>query len=367
MSGLTELSSGDTPIIRVQRLTDQVPPLDAAAMQAAATRQERLTKPRGALGRLESLSIHLAGITGQARPSVASKAVLVMAADHGVAAEGVSAYPQSVTAQMVHNFLAGGAAINVLARQARARVVVVDMGVATPLPAWPGLVRAAIAAGTANFAYGPAMTRDQALQALLNGAELAASEIEQGVDILGTGEMGIGNTTAAAAVAAALMGRDPHDLVGPGTGLDATGVAHKAAVVQRALAQNRPDPADAVDVLAKVGGFEIGGLAGAMLAAAAQRCPVMLDGYIATAAAMLAVTLAPRVCDYLIAAHCSAEPGHAAMLAWLGLEPLLALEMRLGEGTGAVLGMLLAEAACRTLDEMATFDEAGVDDRPTTL
>ncbi len=366
MNDSTPIPSRRAGMEKLDRWIGAIGVLDAQAMEAARRRQEQLTKPRGALGRLEALSIHLAGITGQARPSVAAKEVLVMAADHGVAAEGVSAYPQSVTAQMVHNFLAGGAAINVLARQARARVVVIDMGVATPMPDWPGLIRAAVAPGTANFAHGPAMTREQALQALLNGAELAAAEIDRGVEILGTGEMGIGNTTAAAAIAAALTGRDPGELVGPGTGLDAAGVARKADVVRGALALNRPDAGDAVDVLAKVGGFEIGGLAGAILAAAARRCPVMLDGYIATAAAMLAVRLAPAVRDYVIAAHCSAEPGHAAMLAWLGLEPLLALEMRLGEGTGAVLGMILAEAACRTLDEMATFDEAGVDDRPAT-
>lgn len=340
-----------------------IPPLDARAMAAARARQDRLTKPRGALGRLEALSIQLAGITGQATPRLAHKLVLVMAGDHGVAAEGVSAYPQSVTAQMVINFLAGGAAINVLARQTGARVVVADLGVAAALPARPDLVDAKVASGTANLAHGPAMSHDQARQALLAGADLFGRELAAGVDILGMGEMGIGNTTSAAAVAAALTGQDPARLVGRGTGVDAAGLARKIEVVRRGLAVNTPDPADGLDVLAKVGGFEIGGLAGAMLAAAAHRCPVMVDGVIATAAAMIAVTLHPGLRPYLIAAHRSAEPGHDAMLVWLGLEPLLDLGMRLGEGTGAVLGMQLADAACRLLAEMATFDEAGVDDR----
>lgn len=335
-------------------------------MAAAQARQDQLTKPRGALGRLESLSIQLAGMTGQTVPRLAHKVVLVMAGDHGVAAEGVSAYPQSVTGQMVLNFLAGGAAINVLARQNNVRVVVADLGVAAPLPRRPGLVDAKIGAGTANLAHGPAMSREQAQRALQAGAELAAREIAAGLDILGVGEMGIGNTTPAAAVAAALTGQDPAQVVGRGTGLDDAALAHKVDIVRQALAANRPDPNDGLDLLAKVGGFEIGGLAGAMLAAAAQRRPVMVDGFITTAAAMIAVTLNPALKPYLIAAHRSAEPGHDAMLAWLGLEPLLDLGMRLGEGTGAVLGMGLADAAGRILAEMATFGEAGVDERDET-
>lgn len=343
-----------------------IPPLDRGAMAAAQARQDQLTKPRGALGRLESLSIQLAGMTGQTVPRLAHKVVLVMAGDHGVAAEGVSAYPQSVTGQMVLNFLAGGAAINVLARQNNVRVVVADLGVAAPLPRRPDLVDAKIGAGTANLAHGPAMSREQAQRALQAGAELAAREIAAGLDILGVGEMGIGNTTPAAAVAAALTGQDPAQVVGRGTGLDDAALAHKVDIVRQALAANRPDPNDGLDLLAKVGGFEIGGLAGAMLAAAAQRRPVMVDGFITTAAAMIAVTLNPALKPYLIAAHRSAEPGHDAMLAWLGLEPLLDLGMRLGEGTGAVLGMGLADAAGRILAEMATFGEAGVDERDET-
>jgi nicotinate-nucleotide--dimethylbenzimidazole phosphoribosyltransferase len=341
----------------------QIGPLDAQAMAAAQARQNRLTKPHGALGRLEELAVHLAGISGQPLPQVAHKVVVVMAGDHGVVGEGVSAYPQSVTGQMVLNFLAGGAAINVLARQVGARVVVADLGVAVPLPDWTGLVVAKVAPGTANLAAGPAMSRAQAVRALRTGAELVEQELAAGLDILGVGEMGIGNSTPAAAIAAALTGQDPAGLVGRGTGLDDAGLAHKVEVVRRALAVNLPDPADPVGVLAKVGGFEIGGLAGAMIAAAAHRRPVMVDGFIATAAAMLAVALAPALRSYLIAAHRSAEPGHDTMLGWLGLRPYLDLGLRLGEGTGAVLGMMLAEAACRTLAEMATFGEAGVDER----
>jgi nicotinate-nucleotide--dimethylbenzimidazole phosphoribosyltransferase len=353
----------NTQILSLHRWVEQIQPLDAEAMAAAEERQGRLTKPAGALGRLEALATQLAGITANPRPHLDQKVVVVMAGDHGVTAEGVSAYPQSVTAQMVLNFLAGGAAINVLARQANARIVVADLGVASPLPSRPDLIDAKVALGTANMVHGPAMSREQTLQAIDAGAALIRSEIDNGLDILGIGEMGIGNTTAAAAIATVLTGHDPTELVGRGTGLDDAGLFHKTDIVRRALAHNRPDATDGLDILAKVGGFEIGGLVGAILAAAAHRRPVMVDGFIATAAAMIAVTLAPTVRPYLIAAHRSAEPGHGAMLAWLGLEPLLALDLRLGEGTGAVLGMQVADAACRLLDEMATFGEAGVDGR----
>jgi nicotinate-nucleotide--dimethylbenzimidazole phosphoribosyltransferase len=340
----------------------EIAPLDTDAMAAAEARQGRLTKPPGALGRLETLATQLAGITGEPRPKLTHKVVVIMAGDHGVTAEGISAFPASVTQQMVLNFLAGGAAINVLARQVGARVVVADLGVALVLPARPDLYDAKVALGTANMAHGPAMSREQALEALLRGTEIIAQEADKGLDILGTGEMGIGNTTAAAAVAAALTGLAPSLLVGRGTGLDDAGVRHKIQVVEQALRVNQPDATDALDVLTKVGGFEIGGLVGAILATASRHRPVMVDGFIATAAAMLAVTLAPAVRPYLFAAHHSAERGHGAMLHWLELEPLLSLDLRLGEGTGAVLGMQVADAACRLLDEMATFDEAGVDD-----
>jgi nicotinate-nucleotide--dimethylbenzimidazole phosphoribosyltransferase len=347
----------------------RIGPLDEAAMTAARARQARLTKPPGSLGRLEDLSVQLAGISRRCPPPVpVEKAVIVFAGDHGVVAEGVSAYPQAVTPQMVHNFLAGGAAINVLARQAGARVRVVDAGVAGDLrsgdlPLVDGLIDGKVARGTANMAQGPAMTREQAVQALELGVRVAEAEIAAGADLLACGDMGIGNTTPATAILATLTGRAAASVTGPGTGLDAASVAHKAQVIERALAVNRPDPADGLDVLAKVGGFEIGAIAGAMLAAAAARVPVMVDGFISTSAALIAVALSPAARGYMIAGHRSAEPGHDAALAHLGLSPLLDMRMRLGEGTGGVLAMQIVEAAAHILNEMATFDEAGVSEK----
>ncbi len=335
-------------------------PLDGAAMEAARARQRELTKPEGSLGRLEDLAVQLAGIGGSARPRIAHPAIITMAGDHGVARQGVSAYPPEVTPQMVANFLSGGAAINVLARHAGARVVVVDMGVAAALPAHPGLLDRKIAPGTADMSEGPAMTRAQAVQALEAGIAVAQDQIGQGVDLIGTGDMGIGNTTASSAIVAVLSGRPPAEVTGRGTGVDDAGLAHKIAVIERALALNRPDPADPLDVLAKVGGLEIGALAGAMLGAAARRVPVLVDGFISGAAALLVCRLAPAAQPYLIAAHRSVERGHRVVLELLGMEPLLDLGMRLGEGTGAALGVSLCAAACKILDEMATFEEARV-------
>jgi len=347
----------------LENLITQIGLLDEAAMAAARARQDVLTKPRGSLGRLESLSIQLAGITGDPQPQIQHKVIVTMAGDHGVVTQGVSAYPQEVTPQMVLNFLYGGAAINVLARHIGARVVVVDMGVAAQMEPHPDLVDKKVAPGTKDIALGAAMSRGQAIQALLAGAEVVEAELAQGLDILGTGDMGIGNTTPSAAIAAAITGRSPAEVVGRGTGVDDAGLSRKIVAVQHALTMNRPDPADALDVLTKVGGFEIGGLAGAMLAAAAHRRPVVVDGFISTAAAMIAVGLAPQARSYLIPAHRSQERGHRLMLDWLGLEPLLDLDLRLGEGTGAAFGISLAEAACKILSEMATFGEAGVSER----
>jgi nicotinate-nucleotide--dimethylbenzimidazole phosphoribosyltransferase len=348
--------------ITLQDLTSHIGPLDEAAMQAARQRQDLLTKPRGSLERLEALSIQVAGITGQTTPRLEHKVVLVMTGDHGVVREGVSAYPQEVTPQMVDNFLHGGAAINVLARHAGAKVVVVDMGMASNLPPRAGLIVRKIAYGTRNIAQGPAMSREQAEQAILAGAEIISNLIDQGLDILATGDMGIGNTTPSAAIAAAFTGQPVAEIAGRGTGVDDMGLQSKISAIQRALQTNRPDLRDGVDVLAKIGGFEIGGLAGAILAAAANRRPVVIDGFISTAAAMIATSLAPQVRDYLIAAHTSQELGHHHMMEWLGIQPLLDLQMRLGEGTGAVLAMSLVEAACKILAEMSTFAEAGVSD-----
>jgi len=337
-----------------------IAPLDRAAMDAAQARQKQLTKPEGSLGRLELLSIQLAGITGQARPQVERKAVIILVGDHGVVAEGVSAYPSDVTAQMVLNFLRGGAAINILARQAGARVIVADVGLAADLPPYLDVLQHKIARGTANFVRQPAMSCEQAAQAIQVGIDIVADQIAQGLDLVATGEMGIGNTTPASAITAVYTGLPVVEVTGHGTGVDDEGLAHKIEIIERALARHEPDPADPLGVLAAVGGFEIGAIAGVCLGAAAQRRPVVVDGFISAAGALIAAALCPAVKPYLIASHLSVERGHAALWQTLGLAPLLDLGLRLGEGTGAVLAMPLVDAACRILAEMATFDDAGV-------
>jgi nicotinate-nucleotide--dimethylbenzimidazole phosphoribosyltransferase len=342
------------------RTIESIKPPDKAAMDAARARQNTLVKPAGSLGRLEELSVQIAGIQGKPLPIIGKKAMITMAGDHGVVAEKVGNWPQEVTAQMVANFLRGGAGINVLARQAGARIVFVDIGVASDLKAHPQLIARKIGRGTANISRGPAMTRAQAEQALETGIDILNSEAERGLDIVGTGDMGIGNTTASSAIFAAMTGLPPEKVTGRGTGLTDEQLTHKIDCIRRALECNKPDKSKPVEVLAKVGGFEIGGLAGVMLGAAGKRIPVVIDGFISGAAALIATGLAPQIKDYLIAGHVSAEAGHAAMLKYMGLKPLLSLEMRLGEGTGAALGLYIAEAAVRTLNEMATFAEAGV-------
>ena len=344
----------------IEEILGKIQPLDQNAMALARQRQDRLTKPQGSLGRLEEISIQVAGITGQPIPHLSGKTVLVMAGDHGVVEEGVSAYPQAVTPQMVMNFLNGGAAINVLTRQARAKVIVADLGVAANLPEHLDLRRCKVAYGTHNIARGPAMSREQAIQAMQAGMLLAFEQLDAGVDLIGTGDMGIGNTTPSAAICCAMTGRPVEEIAGRGTGIDDAGLQRKIIAIQRALEVNRPDPTDGIDVVSKVGGFEIAGLAGAILATASRRRPVLIDGFISTAAAMIAASLAPQARHYLIAAHTSEERGHHLMMDWLNLKPLLDLKMRLGEGTGAALAMMLVEAACNTLAEMATFGEAGV-------
>ncbi len=345
-----------------------IPPVDEAARRAVEGRQSQLTKPPGSLGQLERLAVALAGMQGHDRPRVARKAVIVAAADHGVAAEGTSAYPQEVTTQMVLNFLHGGAAINVLARQADARVVVVDMGVAADFDAsnaYPNLYRRKVAYGTQNMRYGPAMTEGQARQAIQVGLDVVQAEAQQGLDVLAVGEMGIGNTTASAATVAALTGLSPEAVTGRGTGIDDRNLQHKMAVISEALAINRPNPQSPLDVLAKVGGLEIAGLVGIVLGAASARIAVCIDGFIASTAALLAAAFNPAVKPYLIATHQSVEIGHRVVLEHLGLTPLFDLGLRLGEGSGAALAFHLLEAAVRILDEMATFAEAGVSDKKT--
>jgi nicotinate-nucleotide--dimethylbenzimidazole phosphoribosyltransferase len=333
--------------------------LDQAAMAAIRSHQNNLTKPPGSLGVLEELSIQIGGITGEAFPSVTKKAVAVMAADHGVVAEGVSVFPQEVTAQMVLNFCRGGAAINVLARHGGADVVVVDVGVAVPVDD-PKVIAAKVRPGTANMARGPAMSRDEAIRAIETGIALAEDLAGKGYQLLATGEMGIGNTTAASALMAVFTGHSAVEVSGRGTGLDEAGLSHKAAVIDRALLLNRPNPADPLDVLAKVGGLEIAALAGLIIGAAARRVPIVIDGFISSAAALVASRIAPAVLPYMIASHCSAEQAHRRLLQALELKPVLELEMRLGEGTGAALAFHLIEASLKILREMATFTSAGV-------
>jgi len=344
----------------IAEIIRRIRPLDEQAMDAARRRQDQLTKPQGSLGRLEELAIRVAGITGDERPRLALKAVIVLAADHGVTDEGVSAYPQAVTAQMVQNFLHGGAAVNVLARQVGARVVVADMGVATELPDHPDLVRKNIGRGTRNMTQGPAMPVEEARAAIAAGIAIVEAEIERGLDLVATGDMGIGNTTASSAIVAAITGRPVADVTGRGTGVDDAGWGHKVAAIERALAVNRPDSADPLDVLAKVGGYEIAGLVGVILGAATHRLPIIIDGFISGAAALIATELCPPAHDYLIAAHNSFEIGHRIMLERMELVPLLNLNLRLGEGTGAALAMHLIDDALAVFDEMATFADAGV-------
>jgi nicotinate-nucleotide--dimethylbenzimidazole phosphoribosyltransferase len=342
------------------RTIEDIKPLDDKAMAQARKRQDELTKPAGSLGRLEGVSIQIAGIQRKAKPEIKNKLMITMAGDHGVVDEKIGNWPREVTAQMVENFLRGGAGINVLARQAGARIVFVDIGVASDLKPNKQLVMKKVDYGTKNMCQGPAMTSEQAIAAIETGIEIVNTEVKKGLDIVGTGDMGIGNTTASSAIFAALSGKKVEDVTGRGTGLSDEQFNHKIDVIKRALAMNKPNPSKPLDILAKVGGFEIGGLAGVMLGAAAQHVPVVIDGFISGAAALVATKLAPQLKDYIIAAHVSAEAGHAAMLQYLGFKPLLNLEMRLGEGTGAALGIIIAEAAVKTLNEMATFAEAGV-------
>jgi nicotinate-nucleotide--dimethylbenzimidazole phosphoribosyltransferase len=339
-------------------------PLDAGAMTAARERLDRMTKPQGSLGVLEDVSVRLAGLAGACPPPLPEPAaVAVFAADHGVHAQGVTPWPQEVTAQMVANFLAGGAVVNAFAAQAGAEVVVVDVGVQADLDYVPGLLPRKIAPGTADFTAGPALTRDQVEAAIAVGIEVARDLVAAGNRCLLTGDMGIANTTASAALICTFTGRDPGEATGRGTGVDDATFARKVDVVRRGLAARQADPADPVGVLAAFGGLEHAALAGFILGAAALRVPVILDGVIAGAAALAAHALAPDAIGCCVAGHRSVEPGHAATLDHLGLRPLIDLELRLGEGTGALLALPIAASAVRALREVATFDSAGVTDK----
>jgi nicotinate-nucleotide--dimethylbenzimidazole phosphoribosyltransferase len=342
-------------------------PLDREAMAAAANHQAQLALPPGSLGKLREISVKMAGMTGCHRPKIKNLGIITMAGDHGVAAQGVSQFPQAVTREMVMNFARGGAAINVLTRHVGARLTVVNMGVAGPkleidddLGENVRYLDRSIAPGTRDMSEGPAMGREEAIRAIETGIEVFMEEKEKGLDAVGTGDMGIANTTPSSAIAAAMLKTDLTAVVNRGTGIDDAALKNKIQVVARAMAVNRPDPKDPVDVLSKVGGFEIGGIAGVILAACAHRVPVVVDGFISTAGALLAAGFHPHVKDYLFSGHQSAVEGHRMMLESLDTSPLLDLGMRLGEGTGAVLGLSLLAAASRISTEMLTFEEAGV-------
>ncbi|MBI4667152.1 MAG: nicotinate-nucleotide--dimethylbenzimidazole phosphoribosyltransferase [Nitrospinae bacterium] len=346
----------------LEETIQKINPASAEGRRLARERIATLTMPYWALGRVLDLAESLAGMAGGLSFSVSRKTVVVMAGDHGVCAEGVSKYPKDVTPQMVANFIQGGAGVNAIAKVSGARVVVVDMGVdadLAPMAEDGKLIIKKIRRGTSNIATGPAMSREEAVASIEAGIEVARS-LAGSTDVFGTGDMGIGNTTPSSAIVSAITGRKPSEITGRGTGIDDSQLRHKVSVVERALAVNRPDPADGVDVLAKVGGFEIGGIAGLILGAASMRKPVVIDGFISTAGALIAKAIKKESSDYMIAAHLSVEPGHRAMLEHLGAKAHLDLDMRLGEGSGAALAMCIVEAAQRVLTEMATFDSAGV-------
>ncbi|SFN00177.1 nicotinate-nucleotide--dimethylbenzimidazole phosphoribosyltransferase [Thermodesulforhabdus norvegica] len=347
----------------LKELIFSIEPADASWEEKAWNRLKSQIRPRGSLGLLENIAARLAAIKRSLDIELSKKLIFTMAGDHGVAEEGVSAYPQEVTSQMVFAFIQGWASINVLARHGGIDVRVVDMGVASDLPEDWNIVRKKIRYGTANFTKGPAMTREEAEKGLLAGAELVVKAVkEEGYQLIGTGDMGIANTTPSSAILAVFSGRPVAEITGRGTGIDDQAFQKKVQAIERALSVNSPSPEDPIDVLAKVGGCEIAGLAGAVLGAAASKVPVVCDGFIATAGALIAVKLAPAAKDYLFISHRSGEPGHKVMSDILELPPILDLGMRLGEGTGAALAMPIVEAAAKVLKEIKTFEEAGVTD-----
>jgi nicotinate-nucleotide--dimethylbenzimidazole phosphoribosyltransferase len=342
--------------------------LETIWFEKASERTGRLVMPPRALGRLHDISERLCAIQQTTNPLITSKAVVVMAGDHGIAAEGISAYPQEVTGEMIKTFINGGAGINVIARHVGATIRVVDMGVVATLDpehmqAGDRLLIRKIAKGTSSFVKGPAMTRDEAETAIATGFQIAADLFDSGAQLLGTGDMGIGNTTPSAAIGAVITGCPLDEMVGRGTGVDDRGFKRKKLVIQKAIEINQPDPNDGVDILSKIGGFEIGGIAGCILAGAYYKRPIVIDGFISTAGALIASVLSPLSIEYVFAGHRSEEPGHRHMLDYLKLSPILDLGMRLGEGTGAALAMNIMEGAIRIFKEMHTFEEAGVTDK----
>ena len=351
--------------MNLQDIVKEIEPLDRDWIAKAKERTAQLVMPTRALGRLHDISERLCGIQRTLQPSIGRKAVLIMAGDHGIVEEGVSAYPQEVTGAMVQTFLVGGAGINSIARHVAADVHVVDVGIIPTLDDVDNarLIVRKIASGTANFARGPAMSRVNAEKSILFGFQEAANLYQKGVEILGTGDMGIGNTTPSAAIGAVICGTELEEMVGYGTGVDTQGLARKRDAIARGIAINKPDPSDGLDVLAKVGGFEIGAIAGCVLSGGFHRRPVVIDGFISTAGALIARALCPQVADYLFAGHCSEESGHRAMLKHLKLDPILDLGMRLGEGTGGALAMSIMQGAVGVFKEVMTFEEAGVADK----
>ncbi|MCX5867957.1 MAG: nicotinate-nucleotide--dimethylbenzimidazole phosphoribosyltransferase [Proteobacteria bacterium] len=344
----------------LKKILDQIKPLDRVFFEKAQAHLDNLTKPKGSLGRLEEIAARVVAITEKLRPQAARKRIYVFAGDHGVEEEGISCFPREVTAQMVFNFLRGGAGINVLARQVGAEVLVVDVGVDHDFQGISGLFDRKIARGTRNLARGPAMSRKQAIQSLAVGIELAREAHRDGVNLLGCGDMGIANTTPSSAITAVMTGESLEKITGKGTGIDPERWRKKVRIIRQAIRKNRPNRNDPVDVLAKVGGFEIGGIAGLILGAASLRIPVVIDGFISGAGALIAAGLSPRVGEYIFASHQSVEPGHRAILKALRQKPILELDLRLGEGTGAALGIGIVEAAVRVLNEMAAFGEVSV-------
>ena len=341
----------------------KIPAIDNQKRKQAQIRQDMLTKPRGSMGLLETLSVDIAGMTGLIAPELKNRSVFLMAADHGIAREGVSPYPPEVTAQMVMNFLNRGAAINVLTRQTCSDVVIVDIGVNYDFPEIPGLIRRKIAHGTANMLNGPAMTVSQTEAALQAGMDILNDAADKGLQMAAVGEMGIGNTTSASAITAVLCGKQAREVTGRGTGLDDEGLQKKIGIIEQVLEKRTPNPDDPMDILCKVGGLEIAGMAGVVIAAASIRIPLVMDGLISTAAAALAAAMVPGVGDYLIAGHRSPEIGHKYLLEKLGKRPLLQLDMRVGEGTGAALAFSLIDASMNILRDMATFESAGISDK----
>ncbi|MGB4131351.1 MAG: nicotinate-nucleotide--dimethylbenzimidazole phosphoribosyltransferase [Tepidanaerobacteraceae bacterium] len=345
---------------KLELTLQKIKPLDVDVMKRTQKRLDELTKPPGSLGVLEDIAKQIAGITGNVIPELPKKAAILMAGDHGIVKEGVTPYPQEVTAQMVLNFVNGGAAMSVLTRHENADLYVVDIGVATDLPDLPNIIKRKVAYGTKNMAEGPAMTEAEAISALEVGIEITEKVINGGVGLIAIGEMGIGNTSPSTAIISTYSGLSVKEVVGRGTGVDDERLKTKIEAIEKALEVNKPDPAKPIDVLSKVGGLEIAGMAGVILACAANRVPVIIDGFISGAAAVIASEIAPLAKNYMLGSHLSEEPGHRVMLDYLKIKPMLIMNMRLGEGTGAALAMNLVDASLKILKEMSTFAEAGI-------